>query len=85
MPPHPLTNFEIQKCYQNESEFNGVHSRNNWVKTSTTMVDRRRKIEEKQSIVKMLDENINNSRSHIWSTFLKNISLGVQLYKNKYY
>ena len=29
MPPHPLTNFEIQKCYQNESEVKGVHSRNN--------------------------------------------------------
>ena len=25
MPPHPLTNFEIQKYYQNKSEFNGVH------------------------------------------------------------
>ena len=29
MPPHPLTNFEIQKCYQNEPRFNGVFSRNN--------------------------------------------------------
>ena len=29
MPPHPLTNFEIQKYYQNESEFNGVCSRYN--------------------------------------------------------
>ena len=29
MPPHPLTNFEIQKYYQNESRFNGVYSRNN--------------------------------------------------------
>ena len=28
MPPHPLTNFEIQK-YQNEPRFNGVFSRNN--------------------------------------------------------
>ena len=28
MPPHPLTNFEIQK-YQNEPRFNGVYSRNN--------------------------------------------------------
>ena len=27
MPPHPLTNFEIQKYYQNESRFNGVYSR----------------------------------------------------------
>ena len=24
--PHPLTNFEIQKYYQNESLFNGVYS-----------------------------------------------------------
>ena len=26
---HPLTNFEIQKYYQNEPRFNGVYSRNN--------------------------------------------------------
>ena len=26
MPPHPLTNFEIQKYYQNEPRFNGVFS-----------------------------------------------------------
>ena len=25
-PPHPLTNFEIQKYYQNESRFNGGYS-----------------------------------------------------------
>ena len=29
MTPHPLTNFEIQKYYQNETKFNGVYSRNN--------------------------------------------------------
>ena len=29
MPPHPLTNFEIQICYQNEPRFNGVYSRDN--------------------------------------------------------
>ena len=29
MPPYPLTNFEIQKYYQNEPRFNGVFSRNN--------------------------------------------------------
>ena len=29
MPPHPLTNFEIHKYYQNEPRFNGVYSRNN--------------------------------------------------------
>ena len=29
MPPHPLSNFEIKKYFQNESRFNGVYSRNN--------------------------------------------------------
>ena len=29
IPPHPLTNFEIQKYYQNEARFNGIFSRNN--------------------------------------------------------
>ena len=28
MLPHPLTNFELQKCHQNEPKFNGVYSRN---------------------------------------------------------
>ena len=28
MPPHTLTNFEIQKYYQNEDAFNGVYSSN---------------------------------------------------------
>ena len=30
MPPYSLTNFEIQKCLQNEH--NGVYSRNNFSK-----------------------------------------------------
>ena len=29
IPPHPLTNFEIQKYYQNEPRFNVVYSRDN--------------------------------------------------------
>ena len=29
LPPHPLTNFEIQEYYQNEPKFNGVFSRDN--------------------------------------------------------
>ena len=33
MPPHPLTNFEKQKNYQNEPRFNGVCSRDNLPKT----------------------------------------------------
>ena len=29
MPPHPLTNFKIQKYYRMDPRFNGVYSRNN--------------------------------------------------------
>ena len=32
MPPHLLTNFEIQKYYQIEPKFNGVYSRINLLK-----------------------------------------------------
>ena len=30
MQPHPLSNFEIQKHYENEPKFDGVYSRNNF-------------------------------------------------------
>ena len=29
MPPHPFTNSEIQKYYQNEPRFNGIYSTDN--------------------------------------------------------
>ena len=29
MAPHALTNFEIQKYYQDEPRFNDIYSRNN--------------------------------------------------------
>ena len=29
MPSYPLSNFDIQKYYQNETKFNSVYSRNN--------------------------------------------------------
>ena len=32
MPPHPLTNFETQRYYQNEPKLNGVYSRNHLLK-----------------------------------------------------
>ena len=32
-PPHPLTNFEIKKHYENEPRFNGVYSRDNLLQT----------------------------------------------------
>ena len=41
MQPHPLTNFEIQKYYQNEPKFNGVYSRNELpkIKDGTYMIN----------------------------------------------
>ena len=32
IPPHPLTNFEIQMYYQNKPKFNGVYVRNKLLK-----------------------------------------------------
>ena len=29
MPPHPVTNFKIQRCYRDEPRFNGSYCRNN--------------------------------------------------------
>ena len=29
IPPHPLTNFELEMYYQNEPRLNGIFSRNN--------------------------------------------------------
>ena len=41
MPPSPLTNFEIQNYYQNESKFNGAYSRNNLpkIKDGANVID----------------------------------------------
>ena len=35
MSPHPLTNFEFQKYYQNKPKFNGIYSKNNLPKIKT--------------------------------------------------
>ena len=34
MEPHSLNNFELQKYYQNKTNFNSAHSRNNLPKTN---------------------------------------------------
>ena len=38
MPPHPLTNFEIRKYYQNEPRFNGVYCRDNLPERSSAKI-----------------------------------------------
>ena len=39
MPPNLLTNFEIQKSYQNEPKINGVYSGDNLPKGSSTEIN----------------------------------------------
>ena len=36
--PHPSTNFEIQKYYQNGPRFNGIYSRDNLPKRSSAEI-----------------------------------------------
>ena len=38
MPPHPLTNFEMQKYYQNEPRFKGSYSRDNLPKCNSVEI-----------------------------------------------
>ena len=38
IPPHALTNLEIQKYYKNEPRFNGVYSRDNLSEHSSTKI-----------------------------------------------
>ena len=41
MPPHPLTNFEMQRYYKCEPEYNGVYPRNNLskIKSGTYVIN----------------------------------------------
>ena len=62
MPRHPLTNFEIQKYYQNEPKFNDVYLRNKLpkIKDGTYMI----KLDEYESIgthMKAFYVNANNA------------------------
>ena len=39
MLPHPLTNFEIQKNYQNEPKFHGARKNLSKIKDGTYIID----------------------------------------------
>ena len=58
MPPHPLTNFEIQKYYKNQPRFNGVFSRNNLPKSNFIEYNSIKKIKDGAYIIN-LDEYAN--------------------------
>ena len=63
MPPHLLTNFEIQKYYQIKSKFNGVYSRNNLSKINdgayTINLDEYESIETHWIVLYVNDNNVN--------------------------
>ena len=40
MLPHPITNFEIQRYYQNEPKFHDVYSKNNLPKQRMDVCDK---------------------------------------------
>ena len=62
MLPHPLTNFEIQKYYQDEPKFYGVYSRNNLPKlkdgTCVTKLDEFKPIENHWIALYVYTENV---------------------------
>ena len=55
MPPHPLTNFEIQKYYKKKSRLNGVFSRNNLPESNSIEYNSIKKIKDDAYIIN-LDE-----------------------------
>ena len=78
IPPHPLTNFEVQKYQKNEPRFNGVFSRYNLPKKIKDAVyvinvknfnsfinefDRATNKEDKEKVAKEL-KDINNLVEH---------------------
>ena len=65
MPPHPLTNFKIQKYYQNEWKFNGVYSRDNLPKTKFN-----NKIKDGAHVIN-LDES-SDTGTHWVALYIKN-------------
>ena len=77
MLPHPITNFEIQKYYQNEPKFDDVYSINNLPKQRMDVCD-------KFSIGThsiALHVNVNNKRASydaIYLTFLE-----LKIFQNK--
>ena len=90
MLPHPLTNLEIQKYYQNKPKFNGVYSRNNLpkIKDRTYVIN----LDEYESIgTHWIALYVNNNNvtyfGQLWSWTSSKINLKFyrkQKYHNKY-
>ena len=72
MPPHPLTNFEIQKYYKNEPRFNGVFSRSNLPEYNSI-----KKIKDGAYIINLYEYV--NVRTHWIALFCKKMKLFISI------
>ena len=82
MPPYLLTNFEIQKDYQNESKFNGIYSKSNLtkIKEGAYVIN----LDEFKSIGTNwidLQENVNNRRTSYDAIYFD--SFGTDIFQKK--
>ena len=58
IPPHPLTNFEIQNYYKNETRFNGAYSRDNLpgkIKDGAHVINHDNKIKDGAYVISLDD------------------------------
>ena len=80
MPSYPLTNFEIKKNYQSERKFNGVYSRDNLPKLSSTernYVERSSSEIKDEAYIINLDE-YSDIRTRCWNDVTYFGSFGVE-------
>ena len=67
MPPHPLTNFQILKYYQNQPKFKGVYSKNIAPKINDgTKVINLHEYKSKQAPWMALYANVDNVTNILW-------------------
>ena len=90
MPNHTISNFEIQKYYQNELKFNGIYSRNNLSKlkngTYIIHLDEYESIETRLLALYVNAKNVSHFDSFGVGTYSKrNYEIQwKQIYYNKY-
>ena len=71
MPPHPWTNFEIQKYCQNKPRFNGIFSRDNLPKRNSIEI-------RDEAYIINLDEYY-DIRAHWIALYVKNNGATLEL------
>ena len=85
MLPHSLTNFEVQKYYQNEPRFNGVYSRDNLprIKDGAYVINRDEYSDIGTHWVALYLQNNNNNVTYFDSFGVEHIPKESKTFKNK--